>query len=303
MEQHAIPQQISSYEFRLVGDMTLKQFLKAAAGIVIAVLINSTKMFVLVKWPLMLLFAGGGLALAFVPYQDRPLETWIISFIKSIYSPTIYTYRKGAKSDWTEAMVTAKKNEAEEIVMEDEVKVVKDKSRVREFIESLPSVQREKENNLTNKPINQVIQTNSNKQIPIIKQEKTEIMKPEDEAEDWRKQGAELNLKTQKLGATGTAIFGAIPMPDIPEIPNLVVGMVTDLQGKIVEGAIVEIQDNLGNPSRVLKTNALGQFRSSTQLANGKYLIIPEKENYEFDRVEVNLSGKIIEPIRIKALN
>ena len=36
MEQHAIPQQISNYEFKLVGDMTLKQFLKAAAGIVLA---------------------------------------------------------------------------------------------------------------------------------------------------------------------------------------------------------------------------------------------------------------------------
>jgi len=30
MEQHPIPQQISSYEFKLVGEMTLKQFLKAA---------------------------------------------------------------------------------------------------------------------------------------------------------------------------------------------------------------------------------------------------------------------------------
>jgi len=37
MEQHPIPQQISSYQFKLVGDMTLAQFGKAAGGIVIAV--------------------------------------------------------------------------------------------------------------------------------------------------------------------------------------------------------------------------------------------------------------------------
>lgn len=280
--------------------MTLKQFLKAAAGIVIAVLINSTKMFVLIKWPLMAVFAGGGLALAFVPYQDRPLETWIAAFIKSIYSPTIYTYRKGKKSDWTEVMVSTKKDEDEE-VKEDEVKMTKDKTRVREFIESLPSVKREQVK-ITNRPIDQVIQTNSNEQIPMSERDGI-VTSVEEEAKDWREEKAGLNLITQKLGATGTVSFGAIPMPDIPEIPNLIVGMVTDAQGKIVEGAIVEIQDYLGNPSRVLKTNALGQFRSSTQLANGKYLIIPEKENYEFDRVEVNLTGKIIEPIRIKALN
>ena len=32
-------------------------------------------------------------------------------------------------------------------------------------------------------------------------------------------------------------------MPDIPDVPNLIVGMVTDSNKKIVEGAIVEIQD------------------------------------------------------------
>lgn len=301
MEQHAIPQQISSYEFRLVGDMTLKQFLKAAAGIVVALLINSTKMFVLIKWPLMAIFAGGGLALAFVPYQDRPLETWIAAFIKSIYSPTIYTYRKGKKTDWTEAMMTTKKDEGEE-VREDEVQVMKDRTRIREFIESLPSVQREKKD-ATKATASQGINIGERENVAeeiIGNKMRTGT---EEEAEDWRQKKTGLSLKTQKLGATGTANFGAIPMPDIPEIPNLIVGMVTDLQGKIVEGAIVEIQDYLGNPSRVLKTNALGQFRSSTQLADGKYLIIPEKDNYEFDRVEVNLAGKIIEPIRIKALN
>jgi hypothetical protein len=94
MEQHPIPQQISSYEFKLVGEMTLKQFLKAAGGIIIALLINSSGLLFFIKWPLMLVFGAGGLALAFVPFQDRPLETWVLSFIKSIYSPTIYTYKR-----------------------------------------------------------------------------------------------------------------------------------------------------------------------------------------------------------------
>jgi len=44
MEQHPIPQQITSYEFKLVGEMTLKQFAKAAGGIILALLINATKL-------------------------------------------------------------------------------------------------------------------------------------------------------------------------------------------------------------------------------------------------------------------
>ena len=35
METHPVPQNISSYEFRLVGDMTLKQFLYLAGGILL----------------------------------------------------------------------------------------------------------------------------------------------------------------------------------------------------------------------------------------------------------------------------
>jgi len=60
---------------------------------------------------------------------------------------------------------------------------------------------------------------------------------------------ANLDLKREKLGATGEAVFGEIPMPDIPELPNLIVGMVTDNKSKIVEGAIVEIQDKRAIPA------------------------------------------------------
>ena len=100
MEQHPIPQQITSYEFKLVGEMTLKQFGKAAGGIIAALLINALPLVFFIKWPLIFLFAGGGLALAFVPFQDRPLEGWLKAFIKSIYAPTIYVYKKRSRSNW-----------------------------------------------------------------------------------------------------------------------------------------------------------------------------------------------------------
>jgi hypothetical protein len=143
MEQHAIPQPITSYEFKLVGEMTLKQFLKAGGGIVVALLINATKLVFFIKWPLMILFGGGGLALAFVPFQDRPLEKWIIAFIKSIYFPTIYTYKKRANNDWLETDMVKAKATAEEKKKKEEELPIKDQEKVEEFIESLPSVKKE----------------------------------------------------------------------------------------------------------------------------------------------------------------
>jgi hypothetical protein len=300
MEQHPIPQQISSYEFKLVGEMTLRQFIKAAAGILLAVLINATHLMVIIKWPLMLVCGGGGLVLAFVPFEDRPLEKWAVAFLKAIYSPTIYTYKKRVDKNWLEVNINADTEEIQEET-EDEMVAVKDAKKVNEFIQSLPSVKREEFNEenldtpagLVDKPM---VQPATN---PMVTAPVTEVS---NEA-DWRDQKAELNLKTEKLEATGQAVFGSIPMPDIPEIPNIVVGMATDSMGKIIDGVIVEIQDEHGNPSRVLKTNSLGQFKTSTPLANGRYLIISEKEGYTFDRVNIDANNEIIKPIRIIASN
>jgi len=93
-EQHPVPQNISSYQFHLVGDMTLKQFLELASGVVVGVIIYATGLPALIKWPLILFFVAGGGALAFVPFEERPLEQWIIAFFRSVYSPTLFRWRK-----------------------------------------------------------------------------------------------------------------------------------------------------------------------------------------------------------------
>jgi len=294
MEQHPIPQQISSYEFKLVGEMTLKQFAKAAGGIIIALVINSAPLVFFIKWPLIFIFAVGGLMLAFVPFQDRPLETWLLAFLKSIYNPTMFIYKKGRPKNWLDIdlaknwieIVAQEKKEQEEML---ENKPIKKKSQVNEFIDSLPSVNREEK-------------TIKNDELRITNEEKKEKgVITEDVKMDSGEARPRLNLKRDIQEATGEIVFGQIPMPDIPDLQNLVVGMVLDNGGKIVEEAIVEIQDKEGNPSRVLKTNSLGQFRTSTQMTNGDYLIVTEKNGLVFDRVSLKLGGKIVSPIKIIA--
>ena len=274
MEQHPIPQQISSYEFKLVGEMTLKQFGKAAGGIILAVIVNAMPIVFFIKWPLMIIFAVGGLAMAFLPYQDRPLETWLMAFIKSIYSPTIYLYKKNKPENWLDIDLskTIKTTTEEKIEVPQ-----KEEEKVEEFINSLPSVEREK--------------------IQEIKNEEKEVVGERQEI----KVAPRLDLKTQKLEATGEVMSGSIPMPTIPKSPNILVGMVLDTGQKIVEGAIVDLQDKNGNSSRVLKTNQLGQFKTLTPLSSGKYLIVTDKEGLKFDRVEIILENKIVEPIKIIA--
>lgn len=97
MEQHPIPQQISSYQFKLVGDMTLKQFFQVAGGVIVSLIFYSTPLHPIIKWPIILFSAGLGAAMAFLPFEERPLERWIIAFFRSIYSPTLFTWKKTEK--------------------------------------------------------------------------------------------------------------------------------------------------------------------------------------------------------------
>lgn len=97
MEQHPIPQQIASYQFKLVGDMTLKQFVQLAGGALISLLLYASPLHPLIKWPLIIISFLFGVALAFLPIEDRPLSTWIFIFFRSIYSPTYFVWNKSKK--------------------------------------------------------------------------------------------------------------------------------------------------------------------------------------------------------------
>ena len=96
MEQHAVPQDITGFKFKLVGDMTLKQFGELAGGAVVAYLFFASGWHPFIRWPLVFLFGFLGFALAFLPIEERPLDIWIINFIRAIYQPTLYIWRKDA---------------------------------------------------------------------------------------------------------------------------------------------------------------------------------------------------------------
>ncbi len=94
MESHPVPQNISSFEFHLVGDMTLKQFGYLAAGGITGYIIYisfGTKVPIL-AWPIAIICALLGVAFAFLPISERPLDHWVLAFFRAIFSPTTRSY-------------------------------------------------------------------------------------------------------------------------------------------------------------------------------------------------------------------
>ncbi len=93
-----------------------------------------------------------------------------------------------------------------------------------------------------------------------------------------------------------------IGFPTLPDVPNVVLGIVKDPRGKVLPNILVEVVDASDMPIRAFKTNALGQFASATPLLNGTYKVLfddPQKK-HEFDTIEIVMDGKsIFQPLEI----
>ena len=97
MQQHPVPQNISSFEFKLIGFLTIKQFAYLSAAGFISFLFFISPINFLVRIILILPFAGLGLLFAFVPINGVPFDKWIVIFIRSIYSPSRRVWHKTPK--------------------------------------------------------------------------------------------------------------------------------------------------------------------------------------------------------------
>jgi hypothetical protein len=98
MEQHPVPQNVTTFQFRLIGEMTIKQFAYVAVGVMVAFIFYKLPFPNIITWPLAGFSCLFGFGLAFVPIEERPMDVWVLSFLRSIYSPTLYVWQKEEKT-------------------------------------------------------------------------------------------------------------------------------------------------------------------------------------------------------------
>jgi hypothetical protein len=327
MEQHPVPQHISSYQFRLVGDMTVKQFGMLASGCITGLIIYASPLNTVIKWPLIIFSIFLGFALAFLPVQERPLDQWITAFIKAVFSPTQFIWKK--KVEKPEIFKTSPRRK----LVRRTSTPPPDKEQLSEYLATLPTEARnvldQQEEDFVKKAVNmfQLTKTPSvtpqptvtppwpgvsqPTSPPVFKTQPRHQTKPFEEKPKVKPKMAippkrkkvilPEEKPTPKKPAVEAKFSPELPFPEPPSQPNTLVGMVLDKENKIIEGAIIEIRDKKGIPVRALKTNKLGQFRSVTPLDNGEYEMEIEKENYQFDVQKINLTGEIVKPLEIRA--
>lgn len=101
MDQHPIPQNVTGFQFKLIGSMTVKQFGYIAVGVIAAAITYYIPIHgifaVFLKILLIPFFGAVGPIFAFIPIDGRPIDVMAGNFMKALFSPNQYIYRKGNK--------------------------------------------------------------------------------------------------------------------------------------------------------------------------------------------------------------
>ena len=312
--------------------MTLKQFFQLAGGLLAGFLFYSSPLLPIIKWPFVILSGILGVALAFLPLEERPLERWIFAFFKAIYSPTLFNWKKTEKMpkffqdepapEQTQTPVPQNtalndylgraipKSGALGKLEEAEKGFLAALSGIFSGLSTQPAAAPATSTPAApTPPAEEKGQTNIPQTIPV-KITPTGAPHLVVEEKPLAPATGELPVSTTQVApiiageeiiSTKQAMFSvdAAP-PNPPTVPNVVVGQVVDQERKIIEGAIIEIRDSAGRPIRAIRSNKVGHFITVTALDPGRYDILTEKDGYEFDPVGFEAMGQIIPPILVQ---
>ncbi len=281
MEQHPVPRQITTFEFKLVGFMTIKQF-----GFVLLAGVFGYGFFLIVPIFILNYIVGiatfcVGLAFAFIPVNDRPLDVFIKNLWNRLNSPTQYLFRKNnppvtliddlyfeTNPHMTLAHIDSREKlenylSTKKTTPKEEVERSVAIGRINSVIQTKPTI------NKAVKTVQNTISTSGEAPVqPLVQQPAGKFEEP-----------TRSETVAKHPFFSGTVINSRnIPLP----------------------GILLYIKDPQNNSAlRILKTNPHGVFATFHPLPPGKYKveISDSSNNYQFDLKEIELGGVGQEPV------
>lgn len=97
-ESHPIPQDVTGFQFKIIGDITVKQFVYLAAPSFLAWIFFQLPISQFIRLPISILLGGLGISLAFIPIDGRPMDVMVTNFIKALFNPTRLVYQSKGNS-------------------------------------------------------------------------------------------------------------------------------------------------------------------------------------------------------------
>lgn len=313
MEQHPIPQDVTGFQFKLIGTMTVKQFGYVAGGAVLAVICwyapGPNIFWNILKFSLMPIFALSGVIVAFVPIEGRPVDVMAASFFHALITPNQYVYiKRGRKFSFNE-IVLAKPPAPKTIAQQTATPGTRlaESKKEQQLRALLSSSYKQARSSLDKKELAFIQSISTLPSMPSVQAPQTHTI-ADAVSQPPRTAPTHDTARSQNIAAAGTMQASPLPpapplqpreaakpasltmdaahvrsvpqnltqgvgLSHVPDAPNIVSGIVKDSRGNVLANILVEVKDSLGNPVRAFKTNPLGQFASATSLANGIYTI------------------------------
>ncbi len=287
MEQHPIPRQITTFEFKLIGFMTLKQFLYLVVFIPTAFVVWKLVPIPIVNIICGALVAGLGVAVAFLPINDRPMDVWLKNFMRRITSPTQYLYHKQNSSlaflnDLY--FVTDPHKILSHIETQEKLTAYLQQTKSKSKTQDEPTIQKKQQiQTLLQNPLIAVPQTNQPAQVVTTEQSsvssKVSVAQPPTPHMTYRAESVPSPQQPQIIHGPATHPFMTGIIKNNKKIP--------------LPGILVYIKDLQDKPIRLLKTNPHGVFATFNALPQGEYFVEMKDPNggYFFDRMKITIGG------------
>lgn len=271
MDQHPIPRQITSFEFKLIGFMTLKQFLYLVIFFPVGFVVFKIIPIPIINALLGILVGAVGLAFAFIPYQDRPLEEWVRNFIKRLNSPTQYFYQKNN----------------EPVYFLKNLYFLSDPHVVLAHVDSKEKLQAYlAQKNAAQQPL----QDQKKKNIDNLLKQPGKLLTPISKPVTV----PSANPPVQSITQPATSISESLlQMQGLSHQPFFT-GVVKNRKQIPLPGILVSVKDATGKQLRLLKTNPHGIFATYSPLPEGSYIfeLSDPNDSYFFDTMNIHLGAK-----------
>lgn len=280
MDRHAVPRSVTTFEFKLIGWFTVKQFIYLLLFAGVAVII-----FFIIPVPILniimsVLTAAAGAIFVLYKHNERPLDIWIRNLINSLFSPSQFFYHK-------ENPVPAF---LQGVYLTSDEKIAETHIDAREKLSKYMTQTGQGETTSTDKQnMNQLIHTTPAQHQP----------QPQVAAQTQGVTG-----ETQQVPNTDAQqpmTDDGVQQPEPQKDKPFLSGIVRNNKEAALPDIMIYVNSDAGQVVRILKTNHNGIFATFHPLPTGTFILSPKdlSGNYFFDTMNITIEGPLKEPLQI----
>lgn len=282
MDHHAVPKQVTTFEFKLIGFFTVKEFVYLLLFSGFAVVTYFIIPVPILRHIAAFLVALLGVALVFFKYNERPLDVWIKNLYFSLIHPSQYFFHKDNPAPaFLQGVVYGSDPDIAETHIDAHQKLTNYMNQTSQSPKATVTAQ----------ATTQAPQNSADSPDEVAKKQEITTMIHTNET-----QPSQATQQTQPTPDASTPVLNT-EKQDTPFIS----GIVKNSKDEALPNIMIYINSEAGEVVRILKTNHNGVFATFHALPTGTFIISPKDlgGTFFFDTMTIHVDGPQSQPLQI----